>query len=307
MSGRPAAILGSKLDHGGSLAGGGSQNVKARGRPMWRVDDLIPCPLHAGERVVGGSENVKINGRRALRVGDFAIGYGGPNRIQSGCSTVFIGSLAPSEGLASPASLAAFCKEYCALKADWSKLTPKEREARMKAIIGHRFESFGAPPPKMTTTAGKEADGSFSPAEWSLNFPPGAFDGDSPPGGDVVLHECRHGEQQFAPMREAAARGASPSELSEDSGVPDYVAQQASRNPLPSDSAYGRWAQTMGSENMTEAGKQREHRVIREYNAAFKKYGPGREADEAYEPYRKLPNGQDAHDIEDAAKCDGCP
>ncbi len=97
---RPAARLGDKTAHGGSISIG-CPTVLIGGKPAARVGDMHACPMQApgtppiahvgGPIMPPGSLTVQIGGSPAARVGDWATCVGPPDRIIRGCPTVLIG------------------------------------------------------------------------------------------------------------------------------------------------------------------------------------------------------------------------
>ncbi|WP_323190543.1 PAAR domain-containing protein [Halostella sp. PRR32] len=95
---KPAARLGDQTAHGTPLTGSASSNVLIGGKPAWRaIADVHSCPLtsgivpHVGGSVAMGSTTVFVNKMPAARMGDTVVENGPPNKIASGCPTVFIG------------------------------------------------------------------------------------------------------------------------------------------------------------------------------------------------------------------------
>ncbi len=100
LAGEPAARLGDKTLHGGSIVRG-EPSVLIGGMPAARVGDMHTCPMvtptvppvpHIGGPVATGSSTVLIGGMPAARAGDMAVcSNGPPDQIMVGYATVLIG------------------------------------------------------------------------------------------------------------------------------------------------------------------------------------------------------------------------
>ena len=281
---KPAASGGSMTNHGGALEPNeGIPSVTINGQPVWVSRRTHTSGSHGAEGTPTGSETVLVSGQRVQREGDFLLGKGAPNRIDVGSPNVVVGG--PLAGVIGNAASrgGSFCSEHCALKRDWPNLSPAEREARYKQLVGNLFESFGAPPPILTTNEAGGAAGSWSDRSWELNLPPGAFEKSKPPTAKTTLHEARHAEQTFVAVRHKTSR-----ELSGQSEVPDHVEDAARARPLDPRSAEDRWARVMYAENYTKEGRRALNEAI---------------ASDNREDYERRPVGQDALDVERACQC----
>lgn len=98
-SAKPAARLGDKTAHGGTIVTG-SSTVLIGGQPAARVGDMHTCPManptvpptpHVGGPIIMGSPTVIIGGMPAARLGDMALCNGPPDTIILGCPSVLIG------------------------------------------------------------------------------------------------------------------------------------------------------------------------------------------------------------------------
>ena len=98
--GKPAARLGDRTAHGGSIIAG-CTSVLIGGMPAARVGDMHTCPMvehvptpvpHVGGPIIMGSSTVLIGGMPAARLGDTAVCNGPPDSIAFGCPTVLIGT-----------------------------------------------------------------------------------------------------------------------------------------------------------------------------------------------------------------------
>jgi uncharacterized Zn-binding protein involved in type VI secretion len=96
---KPAARLGDRTAHGGSIIVGCS-TVLIGGQPAARVGDMHVCPMvtpglppipHAGGPIIMGSPTVFIGGMPAARMTDLAVCTGPLDVIISGCPNVLIG------------------------------------------------------------------------------------------------------------------------------------------------------------------------------------------------------------------------
>lgn len=315
---KPAARAGDPTAHGGALEPTeGVPNVRVNGQPVWVAPATHSCAQHGPEGAPGGSESVKIGKRRILREGDYLLGAGAPDRINQGSPNVVVGT--PLFGVASAENIKKFCAGYCALRRDWAKLTPDERRARYAELVGGMFDTFGAPPPRITDHAPKDTGGTFSGSKWELALPEGAFESSTPIEGPATLHEIRHGEQFFGGLRDLAhppardGAGETPSaddlesQLEDVQGgvhPPKHVLEAAVNTPLDRKSAEGRWARVMGAEVYTEEGIRAQRKVIQDYHRAAA-ISP-EEGNRAYEAYQKRPYGEDALAIEGLGNCGGC-
>jgi uncharacterized Zn-binding protein involved in type VI secretion len=117
-SAKPAARLGDRTAHGGSIIVGCS-TVLIGGQPAARVGDMHVCPQvipgispipHVGGPIIMGSPTVIIGGMPAARMTDMAMCTGPPDIIASGCPTVLIG--AGEEGKAKKYSLTYIKSRY---------------------------------------------------------------------------------------------------------------------------------------------------------------------------------------------------
>src|SRR4051812_4157583 len=135
MANMPAARDLDKTNHGDpTTEKKGSPDISINWRTAWLADQSIhTCKKDGPEEVVSGATNVFFNNHFAVRKGDFLIGSGVPNMILEGSPDVWIGS--PEVGIASKENLAAYCKDFCALKKEWASLSPAERKARYQAMI----------------------------------------------------------------------------------------------------------------------------------------------------------------------------
>lgn len=95
-SAKPAARLGDRTSHGGSIVTGCS-TVLIGGKPAARVGDRHECPMvdylvpHVGGQIVMGASTVIIGGMPAARMTDLATCNGPPAMISLGCPNVLIG------------------------------------------------------------------------------------------------------------------------------------------------------------------------------------------------------------------------
>src|SRR5262249_43834108 len=94
----PAARVGDRTSHGGTILAPGSPDVFIEGRPAVRRNDQVVCPLfngnvpHAGGPIVSGSASVFINGRPAARAGDTVTENEAESVLGAGSETVQIGN-----------------------------------------------------------------------------------------------------------------------------------------------------------------------------------------------------------------------
>jgi len=99
-SGKPAARMGDKTAHGGSIVRG-CPSVLIGGKPAARIGDPHTCPMmiyapqpipHVGGPIHTGSKTVLIGGKPAARLGDQALCRNSPpDTISQGCASVLIG------------------------------------------------------------------------------------------------------------------------------------------------------------------------------------------------------------------------
>ncbi len=281
---RQAAAKMHELYHGGKLETG-SPNVLAHNQPVWRSDvdqhvcaggapptDLPPgtAPVDASsvsadgpEVLKEGAERVLVNGHRIGREGDFLLGAGSPNMIapRNGFR-VYVGENAI--GSDTESFQEKYCKELCALKADWDKLSVEERIARWKDMTRNLFRSLGMPEPTFTgLDVGSDYGGSMG-NNFEFSYHPNYFNGTWTPDdlGDMTWHELRHGEQSFHGLRyamERERRGISPK--GQKSLIkrtdPRIVRAAQEAGPLDDSTAEGRWAAMFADGDFTTAGQER--------------------------------------------------
>ncbi len=241
-----------------------------------------------------GSETVKINGLRAARVGDYLQGSGPPNRIATGSPNVSIGS--PGIGSADAAGEATFCRLYCALAADWPRLTPRVREERYEAMLGEMFGRFGAPPPTAEANIRSEqAAASWDARNWQVNVQRGAWSAAAPPSRDGTLHEIRHGEQVYAAVRANGGAGVG--------SVHPEALRAAARRPLDPNTAEGRFGRLHADNQLREPGRSNFQGIINQIYATPVRDPRYRAVVQAY---YDQPGGADALDIEAQSSCGGC-
>lgn len=280
---RQAAAKGHPLFHGGELETG-SPNVLAHNQPVWRAEEDehgcaggAPPPgvgtepygesgsigAHGPEKLVEGAERVLVNGRRLGRQGDFLLGGGDPNMIamRDYGFRVLVGE--NGVGSDSDAFQEIYCKEFCALKADWNELGENERIERWKDMTRRLFAALGMPEPTFSATTNPDHGGTFSGTTFNVEYNPGYFNGkwtiDDLSG--MTWHEMRHGEQSFQGLRYALGRqqrGINPPGQKEyiEMADPRVIKAAKAAGPLDESTAEGRWAAMFADGDWTDAGNK---------------------------------------------------
>lgn len=221
MASRQAAAKGHGLYHGGVLDTG-SHNVIAHNEPVWRsqVDEhnceggppptVPPGAKSPGETAIRcdgpemmleGAERVLVNNERLGRAGDFLLGAGAPNMIAPKPNfRVLVGE--NNIGSDTDEFQKLYCEEFCALKKDWPKMSPEQREAAWKDMVRRLFKAQGLPAPSFDYDSGNTNGSMNRNMRFGINP---TFFKDANLGGlsKTTWHELRHGEQFFHGLRYA--------------------------------------------------------------------------------------------------------
>lgn len=307
-----AAHVGSATQHVGcALAGVGAPSVLINGKPAWTSSMSVNCPVHGVEHYDMGSETVLVGGNRLALAnngggvaGDFLLGAGPPNQIMTGSPNVFVGS--PAFGIASEENLAAFCKSYCALRRDWPRLSPSERQRRYEAILKDQAQRAGFPEPGTLEEQRKNTSGGFKRTSWNITVPAGTWDKSHPPSGGTTTHELRHAEQSYLALRHLQG---DPPWIDRDGdhvpagpvSIPDDILEQAKKDTLDPDSPRGRLGRLHAHNEFSDAGLNNRSEVIRRITS-HEQDTP--EFKQAYEDYYNQPGGADVRPVEKAGN--GC-
>jgi uncharacterized Zn-binding protein involved in type VI secretion len=248
--GRPAARVGDQTTppHTPLIPGPGSSTVLIGDRPAWRtnVDTSMcatpPPPPHGAEICYLGSLSVMINDQMAVRQGDTVIGGGGPNRIVLGLNSVLIGDI--GFGLADPARMAEFCKDFGKLALEWHVLKPHEREAWLEAIINKQLAKSGVPYQYLRGASQVRRrlgfydfpNGAIVISQKALDAPRLSRAG-ARALANAVYHEGRHAEQWYLMARQQAGLGSNIAQIQSSLKVPLDLATAAHGAPLTGTSA----------------------------------------------------------------------
>jgi len=244
---KPAARVGDLTTHGVPAAPGiGSIDVLVAGLPAWRtVMDTHVCPVptappapapHGPEICFLGSLSVLINGQMAVRAGDSLTGAGPPNAVDPGCPSVLVGDI--GFGFADPASVAAFCADFCFVVTAWSTLTPRQRRADLQSAINRQFTRAGIPPVDVAPASIAPASGQFDFRSWDLQIDSALLESSTLTRaqasklGQTIYHEARHAEQWYSVARyRATLPEASAAGIAAQTSMPRDVAGHAMANP----------------------------------------------------------------------------
>jgi uncharacterized Zn-binding protein involved in type VI secretion len=289
----PAARPTDSTSHLGVPAapGVGAASVLIGGLPAWRtlVDTHAcgaPTPApHGPEKCYMGSTTVLINNQMACRLGDILQGLGPPNVFIRGCPTVIIGD--NGFGMARANAKERFAASMKKLLQDWDQLTPADRLDTVKIAL-NRVSPQSMPKVEVFENASLLPGtlGQFDFSSWSIQINPdflsGAMD-ESVMGRltNTAYHEGRHAEQWWNAAQYRAAGGTSSGDITNETGMPQPVADAAVASPAP-----GGTSENAMGESVHESvyGGGRDHR-----NAVLTSIDKG-----AYNQYRALPEEEDA-------------
>lgn len=289
----------------------GCTTVLIGNSPAWRATQdrhlcmmpLAPPPAaptpHGPETCYLGSLSVLISNQMAVRQGDVLIGIGPPNRIARGQNNVLIGTTA--FGLADPASMSEFCKDFCRMMLVWPHLNEEEKEAVMSQVINKQLGKADVPwtEVKFARFSSRTKNGELNFPEWRIDISETKFLTDNLTKAQkgklasTLYHEARHAEQWSKMARSQAAGGRSASQISRDMGIrPTQMAADAVKKPLPlNGSPQAVFGQAMHESVYGSRGDYRE-----------KILNSG-----THEQYKSLPEEEDAWAVGDGTGgCGGC-
>jgi uncharacterized Zn-binding protein involved in type VI secretion len=297
----PAARVTDKKAHAGMLITG-KWNVWIGNRPASRVSDLHVCSHVGGSVLPPCAPKVLIGGRPAARLTDRSTcGCGVPDIIVTGELTVLIGDDISYEfGLASPAALAQYRQDMDALVANWAALTPAQRLAAMRDALNRQLVAAGVPAVGANSVAFPGAtNGQLDFQNWNVDINQNLLNNNAATpqqirdAGGTVYHEGRHAEQWYGMAQHQAGQpGATAQSVSNSTGMPLAVTQQAAANPIAPGSDRQAWAQTMNDSVYGGGGQYR--------NQTLNNVSANNNA-QTYQAYRNLPEEMDAWSTGDAA------
>jgi hypothetical protein len=129
-----------------------------------------------------------------------------------------------------------FADGFKKLQKDWKKLTPDERQAKIKALangaISPGVPEVGTRPVKMDDA------GQLDFSNWRLDLnktdtDKNEFsDAEAKEFADTVYHETRHAEQWYLMAQKRAAEGKTADEIHKELDIPQSVAESAFKDPL---------------------------------------------------------------------------
>src|SRR5262249_32359805 len=140
----------------------------------------------------------------------------------------------------------------------WESMTPAERFEAVKKLQEKQFDAVGVPKPTITQSKDAAAGwddpvnlyGEANDSAYSMTYNGNLFDKDTLSEHDqkelakTMMHEGRHIEQYYRIAQYRAAQGDSANDITskdtpthDPAGIPQNIADEAFKNPLPAKAA----------------------------------------------------------------------
>ncbi len=175
------------------------------------------------------------------------------------------------KGLDTPENQKEFAADMKTVQKDWPKLSPAQREDRLKTMANKQLAKSGVPPVDVTENPSLShgTDGEMAFEKWSLDMNPKLMtsphlsNAQTKTLGDEIYHESRHAEQWYLIGRNEAAAGKSADDIGTDTGIKASTAKAAYANKLEAKDPMKPCADAMQA-SVYGAGKAHREKVLTE-------------------------------------------